>query len=501
MNDLKPRILFWLAGSLIHFGIAESLQKKIDAEFIGLVDVDERPRKFFNAQDLVKFEKIYFYRDEINLFRPFTHDIKYLQDFEEKFDLNLWFIIFMERSFYKYNKYHKFTYEEILNIVEQECKFFEKILDETKPDFFFIGLTDLHHNHLLAEMCKKRNIKVFYLGSTRFGYRASINELEDQTNFVPNLKNDEKRSFTELQSYLKKFDSLKQSQMFAKKLRNRSRINKIKAFWKFFFIYDTKSYRNHFTRFGITRMELIKKIPFSYKKRKTAKYMTNHALRKIDDTIPFIYYPLHSEPERALSVTAPFFTNQIEVITHIAKSIPMGFKLLVKDHPTMGLKGGRTIEFYESIMSLPNVEILHPSFPRDEVLRKCSIVITVTGTSALEGAFFDKASIIMGDTPFEKISCVHKLEKINDLPKMIKKALKTKVNPSELYQFIQYIDNNSFDYNKADLNTDFYSRFYFRGFLTVEEEIDIEEMKKYLEKHQQTFEILAEEHFKKIQED
>ena len=35
-----------------------------------------------------------------------------------------------ERLFDKWNIYYKFSYEQILSIIENECKFFEKVLDK-----------------------------------------------------------------------------------------------------------------------------------------------------------------------------------------------------------------------------------------------------------------------------------------------------------------------------------------------------------------------------------
>ena len=39
-------------------------------------------------------------------------------------------IAYSERSFYKFNDYYKFSGDEILSILEQECRLFEKVLDE-----------------------------------------------------------------------------------------------------------------------------------------------------------------------------------------------------------------------------------------------------------------------------------------------------------------------------------------------------------------------------------
>ena len=50
--------------------------------------------------------------------------------------------------------------------------------------------------------------------------------------------------------------------------------------------------------------------------------------------------------ERSLLITAPYFVNQIEVIRNIAKSLPINFKLFVKEHPLQYARGWRSSNKY-----------------------------------------------------------------------------------------------------------------------------------------------------------
>lgn len=114
----KPKLLFWINGFLLHFSLAYYLQSKLDAEFYGLIDIISRPKKFFQDQTLVNFEKIWFFHDHIEK----THqqpDIDYLSNFERNYKINLWKTALNERFFYKHNRFHKFHKNEILSILEQ----------------------------------------------------------------------------------------------------------------------------------------------------------------------------------------------------------------------------------------------------------------------------------------------------------------------------------------------------------------------------------------------
>ncbi len=72
-----------------------------------------------------------------------------------------------------------------------------------------------------------------------------------------------------------------------------------------------------------------------------------------------IYFPLHVQPEFTIDVRAPFCTNQLALIENIAKSVPSGYRLVVKDHP--GMRGCRPLSYYREIRKLYNAQLLSPS--------------------------------------------------------------------------------------------------------------------------------------------
>ena len=166
----------------------------------------------------------------------------------------------------------------------------------------------------------------------------------------------------------------------------------------------------------------------------------------------------------------------------------------------MSLKGGsgRELSFYKEIVDLPNVELLHPSIQRDEILEKCSLVITVNGTGGFEASFYGKPSIVMIETDYSSLPSVHTLKNLEELPLAISKSLEKTVNVKDLKENINLVDKNSFSYNKSELNSDFYSRFFDRGYVIEEREITQKEMKDFLEKHNKTYRMLANQFLKKI---
>ena len=116
-------------------------------------------------------------------------DTEYLKLIEKKYKINISLLISNERFFNKWNQYYEFSSDEKLSILEQECKLFEKILDEVQPDFLITGMTTLHHQHLFYEICKARGIKVLMFRQSFFiGKQILSNEFHS----IGNIKSNEK---------------------------------------------------------------------------------------------------------------------------------------------------------------------------------------------------------------------------------------------------------------------------------------------------------------------
>ena len=60
-----------------------------------------------------------------------------------------------------------------------------------------------------------------------------------------------------------------------------------------------------------------------------------------------LFFALHVQPEFTVNVRAPFHDNQIALIESIAKSMPVGYRLVVKEHP--GMKGERATRLLQAL--------------------------------------------------------------------------------------------------------------------------------------------------------
>ena len=127
--------------------------------------------------------------------------------FEEKYNINLWQVVYSDIIFNKFNKYYKFKANEILSIFEQECLYFEAILDEVNPDFLIIRITDSSDSQILHLMCKARGIKILTQEFSRLGLRETISSEPEIINSHKNNEINQRFTFEELQNYSKKYQS------------------------------------------------------------------------------------------------------------------------------------------------------------------------------------------------------------------------------------------------------------------------------------------------------
>ena len=495
---MKPKIIFWLGGELTHYCLAYYMQQKYDAEYYAIIDITNKPKKFFQKQNLVKFQKIWYFFDNVG--KPKKEvDFNFLVSFEKKYKVNLWKLAINERMFYRFFSFHKFTRNDILSLVEQECKLFEKVFEDVKPDFFITKWPSRHHHQLFYEICKSQNIKVLILGQPKIGFKGMISENGETMDNVDEFDETEAtgRNFEELRDYLKSLMVNKQITTLHKNQESKS-ISQLFHAGLEFLTSENKHIENNYYYFGRTKMNVIFSVVKSWivkKHRKT--FIDKNLTKEFDDSMPFVYFPLGVDMERTLLISAPFFTNQIEMIRHIVKSLPINYQLIIKENPAQISRDWRSISEYKEILNIPNVVLLHPSVKPEKLYEKCSLTISIAGSSGFEASFYEKPSIVWSDVPYTLLSSVHRIREIENLPNIIKIALKKKVSVSELDKYVQYLEKNTFTFDRMMLSTKLNKLFY-RGGILIDVYISVKKMELFLKENKEILENLAEKHIEKI---
>ena len=495
---MTNELLFWLSGDLLHFCLSYYFQKDSGYEINAIIDVPNKPKKFFQEQKLVNFKNSWFLHDYIKNTEQ-KPDLEYLEKFEKKYQINLMQLAINERIFYRFNDFYQFSSNQILNILSQECKLFEEILEKTKPDYFITTLTSFHHDHLFYEICKRKNIKVLMIYMSKLGHRCVISQQANYLDFEIKLSDvkTKNRGFDELLDYFKSFDIVKQIENYKSKAGT-SKLKKFQALKNFLKNGEQNSNQTNYPYYGRDRSKvLLFEIKKSRQVQKRYSFINKNLGFDIPQNEKFVYYPLHIEQERNLLLAAPFFTNQIELIRNIAKSLPVSHKLLVKEHPAQETREWRAISDYKKIMKIPNVILIHPTVPSQEILEKCSLVVTIGGTTGLEAAFYRKPSIILSQMDYSILPSVEFVQDVHELSNKIKESLEKEVKADDLDRFIQIYEKNSFEFDYMDFVTKYHESFYFNGNL-LDTKINENDMRLFLQENEDILKNVTNEHIEKI---
>lgn len=134
----------------------------------------------------------------------------------------------------------------------------------------------------------------------------------------------------------------------------------------------------------------------------------------------YVYMPLHLIPESSVFVKASYYVDECNLIEQISKSLPIGWKLYVKEHQAM--LGERGLEFYKKVAELHNVRVVQVNYYKDPKpwIINAKGVITITGTAAYEAALLGKKSIVFGEVPFSMIDGITQITSFDELPGAIR---------------------------------------------------------------------------------
>ncbi len=108
----------------------------------------------------------------------------------------------------------------------------------------------------------------------------------------------------------------------------------------------------------------------------------------------FILYPLQVTPESSINVPAPYYVDQLRIIDALRMEMPNDYTLVVKEHRSAAPV--RSIQFMRRLRNLPGVKIASHKLPSFEILKRASLLATITGTMALEAFTLGLPAIVFG---------------------------------------------------------------------------------------------------------
>lgn len=136
-------------------------------------------------------------------------------------------------------------------------------------------------------------------------------------------------------------------------------------------------------------------------------------------TQPFVFFPLHFQPEASTSAKGRHFVEQREAIALVAASLPDNYCLVTKEHPHQWRRlYPRPSGFYRKLTAIPRVHLLHHSFENETILRDCQGVVSIShSTLATEAWARGKKVAFLGDSHLKSAPGVFSGDQVSELSK------------------------------------------------------------------------------------
>jgi len=289
----------------------------------------------------------------------------------------------------------KADYIKSVVIFNKIVEFWEKYLDETRPDLI-IGATAGIIGKICSVVAKKRNIPIRALVSAR--YQSYFYWATNEFYSVPDIQ----RRFETMTSYenIISPDELSGLKRLPWSDKNYKKYIKYKS--GFFLVSQIfKHVKRHISKRMkrvITMGNYIFSEDIKYSWRIHTAMKTVDSLKTVNSEdltgLSFVVYPLHTEPEAAMGMLSPEFNEQLAIIELLAKNLPAGTFLAVKEH--LGALGRRPSDFYFTLKKIPNVVLLHPCDYLLEFAKKSRAVAVITSTIGTEAAILGIPVISFG---------------------------------------------------------------------------------------------------------
>ena len=479
-------LFFTQSSSLdMFYNLMLAIKKSISLEKIGFYVADSRFFKEFKQKYPEIESNSYLLLKEWDIIRDskdIKRDISLLEQYEKEIGQPyLWNALVADRRIYFGKKYAydqdyqpRFSHERMLSILQVGLKRIEKFFNEIQPNFIVSFQCNTIGDYLSYLFARARNIPIlnlrptrirnyFYCGETVMEPSDYLKEIYEQFlkyGIDNSLKDEAEKYLQQAQKTHTMYEGVvapsnKPPGMVNSK-KKALRFLKLKSFLKLLigeykFRFGEYRYDNHVS--GYIGPFIGQRIIRPWRARMMERRFRKLYVRSKDlPLLNYAFFPLHTEPEVTLSVYSKPYRNQIEAARLFSHNLPIGMKLVVKEHPWA--IGRRPLSYYLKLMEIPNVMLAHPSLNSRELASHARLITVIAGAVGLEGSILKKPAIVLGRTAYNFLpnSMIRYAENPERLGYEIQDLLENyEYNEAALLSYISAVMNNS-------VSIDFYSR-------------------------------------------
>lgn len=136
------------------------------------------------------------------------------------------------------------------------------------------------------------------------------------------------------------------------------------------------------------------------------EHLAEYEGEKVDLRTKFIYVPLHNQPEMSTSALGGPWRDQLLMIEALARHLPEGWEIYVKENPRQGAYA-RGPMFFHRLSRIRGVRFMPSSASTHELSTHAQFVATVTGTAGWEAIRKGLPALVFGNAWYKSLPGVH----------------------------------------------------------------------------------------------
>lgn len=349
--------------------------------------------------------------------------IKYPSD-KKKFDtsVDLSEIFESDRQINFFNKrnqdYFYYYFEKIDNIIK-----------EIKPDVVF-GESTAFHELLTIKSCKNNDILYLHPSSCRYPKRRF--SFYQYDTLIPFQGSEEKLGEEIANEIIEQISNRTSKPDYMKKIRrNRKKVlgDKLKIV-SGYLTGEKYNTPNPLVKYGIEKQ-----------KKENILRWDGIAVQSIAKEDNAILYPLQMQPEANIDVWGRKYRDQLKLIKEIVQSIDENQILYVKPNPKSKYELSK--ELVAFVEAHPKIKGIHHSVSMDSIFNDIQMVITVTGTIAIECILSNKPVLTLVNTINNQARNCKFIESVESI-KSIQSSDFVKLSRDEQIDFINKLNETSY---------------------------------------------------------
>jgi len=441
--------------------IAKKLKKREITDRLGIRISNQKHHKYIQNQDEINYDHVHSVSGISEGFRSDTINIDKINEYERRFGNP-----FLQKYIMGDRNCIDWSHENQLRFLQRWFSFYDEFFSRFEPDLVITDTIAAAPSWIPFRLVQDHGGHGLWWMSTRIKNRHAFNidsafeDFYEVYNLYGRLKSGAEdtssfpRAKQNAKDYLSEFRETGEKQAQPPKYDTNTAKRKVQKL-----ILAAPRYIRYWYLYNVSRNSVIQKDDYTRSstterirndiKQVIRKYRVKYTevFEKANNDEDFVYFPLHLQPEYSTMVLAPMYLNQIEVVRKISRSIPVNYKLYVKEHPSMiKYRGWREAAYYKELKSLPNVRLVNPFTNSHSLIKESELVTAITGTAGLEALMYKKPAIIFGEPHYSVIPLVYNCDSPENLCQLIQVALTDHEHSDiELLEYFTSVFEKSFE--------------------------------------------------------